>query len=176
MQDPTARLRVALVAMRRPVDIEGLSGEETWTLLREWRPADEDDEEALRELWTCRVRQQYDELPRLDCCDVGRACVGISSLLENPDGPPHWLVSRWKRGEVDFGGPMHASHCPGCGQRLPDLRRKTVPPIHIAIFTDGGYYCDHCGERADSCPCSFPAAAWEAVPPEARPETRVSPP
>lgn len=54
-----------------------------------------------------------------------------------------------------------ASFCPFCGDRLPAVRRRAVQPELVCRVSDGGYYCDTCGERLNCCGCAAPEAAWE---------------
>jgi hypothetical protein len=52
--------------------------------------------------------------------------------------------------------------CPHCSRPVPEIkRRKTTRKIRS--ITDGGYYCDTCGERIMACQCYAPEYAWEPV-------------
>lgn len=50
-------------------------------------------------------------------------------------------------------------HCPFCGKKLPELRIVDAPGP-VCTVTDGGYYCDTCTERLDSCQCYPPEACF----------------
>lgn len=131
--------------------------DDLWTRLIQARRDGNDEDRCW--LWEQRRKQRYDELPRPICCEIGRSCIGVSNSFDS-DETPTWQIMTWKR-EQDWTQAVPVNFCPGCGGRLPPLRRKTNPPPHLMVVTDGGYYCDECGERGQSCPCSFPSAAWE---------------
>ena len=57
----------------------------------------------------------------------------------------------WERDMVRR--PPHPKFCPFCGTGLPQLVLKEEPPAGpVEHVTDGGYYCDTCGERCGG-PC-----------------------
>jgi hypothetical protein len=54
-------------------------------------------------------------------------------------------------------------YCPCCGKKLPKVRLRKNQPKKIVVISDGGYYCDTCGERLTNCWCSPPEHRWESV-------------
>lgn len=55
--------------------------------------------------------------------------------------------------------------CVACGTKLPDLQLKQSQAPTLCVVTDGGYYCDTCGERIQSCWCDPLESAYEVVGP-----------
>lgn len=136
----------------------------------------EKDEDEHCYLWEQRCAQRQAELPRPACCEIGRRCVSASNSFE-PGMAPIWQIMTWQYGARDWSRPAQVHFCPGCGERLPQLRKKSTPPPHLMSTTDGDY-CNECGERGQSCPCSFPVAAWEITPmadPKFNPENGAEP-
>lgn len=77
--------------------------------------------------------------------------------------PPVWkimgkVVSPYNP-KVKFDGGVLAKYCPFCGKDLPEIV-KVEPPGPVCKCTDGGYYCDTCGERLMGCLCLKPDKAW----------------
>lgn len=54
--------------------------------------------------------------------------------------------------------------CPFCGAAVPAIRLRKRPPKRIRVVTDGGYYCDTCKLRLESCGCASIERLWEPVP------------
>ena len=81
------------------------------------------------------------------------------------NNPPYWTVrgaeSDWRESHRFSQTPLNIKFCPACGTALPKLKLKAVLPKKIMIVTDGGYYCDTCKKRLDSCQCKRPKDMWE---------------
>lgn len=86
----------------------------------------------------------------------------------NPDGETYHTIS------MEYGDmppiPAPVDHCPFCGKKVPEVVKYSCPPPWIRIISDGGYYCDTCGERLMSCGCSPPETLWHS--PGARSDQR----
>ncbi len=52
------------------------------------------------------------------------------------------------------------SFCPYCGMKLPTPVKTTPLLSPIRKVTDGGYYCDTCGERLMCCHCWPELVGW----------------
>ena len=94
--------------------------------------------------------------------DTG-SCEGIT---------PQWFIreadSEFSMFTFDIDGkgtrldwrPVPVSFCPYCGTKLP-TPVKTTPLLHpIRKVTDGGYYCDTCGDRLACCRCWPELVGW----------------
>lgn len=104
-----------------------------------------------------------------NCCEkakVGAVLLqfGFDDIYKSREGQedrkPRWVVlgmndERWYPAFHD------ASFCPFCGQKLPEIKRREKPISPICKVTDGGYYCDTCGERLHACKCYPCEFAWE---------------
>jgi hypothetical protein len=93
---------------------------------------------------------------------------GYNPQTENPlpgdDWEPKWKVACYERWSEHDPNRLSRSHaeakfCPFCGQALPEIVRVEAPGPVVRII-DGGYYCEECGERADSCECLPPDVCW----------------
>jgi hypothetical protein len=99
------------------------------------------------------------------CCDKSRnARVVLLGYNEDVDGrtedsPPKWLVVG--KNSDGFTVIEQALFCPFCGKNTPALRKKRTKPTLVMRVTDGGYYCDTCGERVIGCECARPEECWE---------------
>jgi hypothetical protein len=109
------------------------------------------------------------QIVRPNCCLAAQHYPSIVFRLndyydtENSDG--HWHItliepswdfvfgkdySGWSDEKPDV------KFCPYCGKPLPKMvRTKPGPDQKICKITDGGYYCDTCGERCDNCICDL---------------------
>ena len=78
--------------------------------------------------------------------------------------PPDWIIRGVKpdmqMGKFE-GAPYKINVCPVCSALMPKIRLKAVLPNKIMMIVDGGYYCDTCEERLDSCECKRPEEMWE---------------
>lgn len=79
---------------------------------------------------------------------------------------PIWLVrtsKQWEHERLEKAETAEtvASHCPFCGQKVPDVRLRANPPKRVCTIVDGGYYCNTCGERLDGCRCAPPEYNWK---------------
>ncbi len=99
-----------------------------------------------------------DKEPRPGCCskanteDPYRESWKLSAYISiyRENSKPEWIMA----GEsINF--------CPWCGKKLPELIKSETPPEPLCRVTDGGYYCDTCGERLHGCQCHPPWAAYE---------------
>jgi hypothetical protein len=73
---------------------------------------------------------------------------------------PKWHVRTWDE-SYQCKSEREAKFCPHCGTPVP----KVVPSNYkgkICKVTDGGYYCDTCGERLMACKCKPSEFAWKA--------------
>jgi len=78
---------------------------------------------------------------------------------------PYWLIRGVKSDVYSSkfeGAHQKISFCPSCGTKMPGIRLKAIQPKKVSIVTDGGYYCDTCGERLIACGCKQPSEMWEA--------------
>jgi hypothetical protein len=89
--------------------------------------------------------------------DLEMLCIAGDERTE--ETPPKWLVTG--KNSEGFTVIEQAFFCPFCGEKLPALRKKREQPPLVMRITDGGYYCDTCGERANPCECSPPEECWE---------------
>lgn len=72
---------------------------------------------------------------------------------------PTWkVVSSGSDGDRSF----EVKFCPFCGKKLPDIE-PSGSTEKICKITDGGYYCDTCGERLRVCECLPITANWKPV-------------
>jgi len=56
--------------------------------------------------------------------------------------------------------PAPIEHCPFCGKKVPEVVKNPCPPPWICFCSDGGYYCDTCGERLHACGCAPAESLW----------------
>lgn len=149
-----------------------------WELTQKYREGEltvEEDRESAR-LWE-RIRvENIKALPLPTCCKQTQSYPAVHlSVSEVEVGVPETAV--WYPVLVDSlppdnerePGPWYKSlpeahFCPYCGKALPKMQRKATPPLPLRVFTDGGYYCDTCGERGNGCVCFPREAAFEPVP------------
>ena len=123
---------------------------------------DERDEDEY-----ARLRSERHGYVAPTCCAASRLCKAI--VLEGGGArgkKPSWsIVLRYDIGDYRYDpsiGQMAAPlYCPFCGAKLPEIVRKARPPSPIMRCTDGGYYCDTCEERLQSCTCWPPWSGWE---------------
>lgn len=101
-----------------------------------------------------------------ECCEAAQKQVAVylcfSDVVYHCAERPHWRVDAYLDGSI---GPMRteARFCPYCGTALPGFQKKEKPPSPLCVVTDGGYYCDSCGERLHGCKCLPPDAAWRII-------------
>ena len=122
-----------------------------------------------------RREDQRALVPHPTCCDAIREYPIITfSVSQGDDGnltaTGHWMVridaSFWNDYNgghyVDYiRGKPAPEYCPFCATPLPKMTLKNPPPPDLCRVTDGGYYCDNCKERLDSCICDPPSSAFE---------------
>jgi len=112
-----------------------------------------------------------------DCCKYAQTYICLT--YDNGEGcdedkdyyfknKPFWFIRGCKEYEGfwadcrDFSLlKLKIEFCPSCGKKLPELSMKKRLPKKIMTVTDGGFYCDVCKRRLDSCNCSKPWALWE---------------
>jgi hypothetical protein len=136
----------------------------------------EDESRRLDELRDARGRARFDAFPKLTYCDVARGFHAVAFFADMTyEAPPEG--GRWRMREHDSLGEERrmrdpdwhkkevpgARFCPFCGALTPEMRLRAKPPPDLCVVTDGGYYCDTCGERLRSCRCLPPEAAFEEV-------------
>ena len=107
--------------------------------------------EASAKLATVALRFSYD-----DICEGG----------ELQDREPQWELTGTHRRVLGSrhltGNPrLRACFCPHCGTPMPRIQKRVEQLAPICTVTDGGYYCDTCNERLNSCNCWPPEANWE---------------
>ena len=80
----------------------------------------------------------------------------------NLEAKPQWTIYTvdLKNGKTE--NPIKVDFCPHCGCPLPEVRKSALK-IPVTVCTDGGYYCNTCGETLDDCMCYPPELAWEVV-------------
>lgn len=72
---------------------------------------------------------------------------------------PQWVSGQWNS-EHRCWGHVRVKFCPHCSRPLPEIERRETKR-KIRSITDGGYYCDTCGERIMACNCYDPEYAWK---------------
>lgn len=105
-------------------------------------------------------------IPKPLCCKEIREFPVIAADLDHASEDTAECDARWYiriphrtlRGYERSGDtPPVPTHCPFCGSGLPTLVKRAHPPKGIERVTDGGYYCDTCGQRC-SLGCACPPA------------------
>ena len=79
---------------------------------------------------------------------------------------PFWYIHKAEPANEDrewVAEELEIYFCPRCGLELPKIRVKEKLPERIVTITDGGYYCDTCGDRLNECRCSRPEDIWEVI-------------
>lgn len=132
-----------------------------WQQFRALRDVEDDDERDRKEseLWDAHRKRVEDAEPRLTCCEKG-AKIRTAQYSERLDDAPHFGVSverAW----------FPIAFCPFCAQPMPELEHAPQPGEHYMTVTDGGYYCDGCGERLEGCYCLPARCAWRVREPDA---------
>jgi len=103
---------------------------------------------------------------RPNCCadvqDPNRVSVYLAEVSgylcdcteEDDREPPQfrWVIRGQQRYDSWRPCSIEVTYCPYCGQKLPELQ-DVDPPGPVVAVSDGGYYCDTCSERLDSCWC-----------------------
>lgn len=118
------------------------------------------------------------KLVRPRCCTRGAACIWLSygdlvygarTREEFVDfvhtTPPGWYMEIMPRASTSVEQPPivdgHIAWCPFCGEKLPTPVRN-LHQKRMAVVTDGGYYCDACTKRLQTCRCPTPEQHWKA--------------
>lgn len=136
------------------------------------------DARRLGKLQDQRDGEIVDAIPKLTCCDEAKGyhAVRFSVDIYDSDEPPkegRWylpesesLARHRQSRDPDWHKkkPPEPKFCPFCGTAVPKMRLKADPPKDLCRVTDGGYYCDTCGERLNGCLCLPAEAAFEPVP------------
>jgi len=103
------------------------------------------------------------------CCEPARLHSPVYLCVKD-DGEACWLASThavihselaMERPDVYYHLRPAASFCPYCGERLPKMRKRAVPPEPLCRPDEEGFYCLTCRRRANECHCLPPEAAWE---------------
>jgi len=126
--------------------------------------------------------KHWKSIPRPTCCEqiVEHPIIHLSSVTVNGEPEsPKWFMTC----ETPYPRNVHKdknqkpnnqfslcaqgiqmSRCPFCGTRLPEVELKSLRmPQKICVITDGGYYCDTCNKRLDSCRCYPSEAKYKAM-------------
>lgn len=101
-----------------------------------------------------------------NCCTAANPAIMLCHTLDE-DGrayekPPVWVCYVFDK-KYEMMGTDECKFCPFCGQAVPEIQPRQKPPGKIAKITDGGYYCDTCGDRLNECECYPPEWNWEPV-------------
>ena len=99
------------------------------------------------------------------CCEgVEEGAVVYLNRLrdENYNEKPHWFVRAWNH-EFQCNSQREADFCPLCGKPVPEIERRPDVKVKVCVITDGGYYCDTCGERLMCCKCYPSVYNWRPV-------------
>lgn len=103
------------------------------------------------------------EIVTPDCCDMVKETKAVflglpKGFYGGEPGPPKWQIRSWNDQfqSVDY---VEAQYCPHCAKPVPEII-SVNPPRPVCVCTDGGYYCDTCSERLNSCRCLRPEKAW----------------
>ncbi len=99
-----------------------------------------------------------------NCCERVRTSQAVYLAISvewrqgNRNAKPVWCIA----GANIWGGleAVRADFCPFCGAPLPEIVRVPVGRRKFATCSDGGYYCDTCGERLRACECFPPTHQW----------------
>lgn len=126
-------------------------------------------------------RKQYDRIPRPSCCDkikeyqIVRLVINYDDFgLDEENTKPYWAlhgsapdmacerlyasVREDDRVQL-YAQPIPVDKCPFCTAELPEvIRNRRIKKV--MKFSDGGYYCDTCGERLNCCECWMPEATF----------------
>lgn len=118
--------------------------------------------EILEEICKLRCCQEQIDYPTIICkadCADETGEVSVRWLTSMHDVEIFYIKQR-ERGETGWNNIPEPKFCTYCGEPVPKLVKKKNPPSHC-VYTDGGYYCNNCGERLQCCSCLPPEAAWE---------------
>lgn len=128
---------------------------------KRWAEREKEIEESKQ-----RRRQYTFVMP--ECCQTMIDTAAVVLLtpegveIGKLDGTPKWGVRTGdpREGYYDTFGFKEAKFCPFCGQPVPEIERRTTDR-KVMVVTDGGYYCDTCGERCNCCSCLPLAFHWQ---------------
>jgi hypothetical protein len=112
--------------------------------------------------------KQRAALPLPTCCEAAKNYPTITFGVNSDTGVGKWYAQLYREltqylslKEGWWDNMPDPKFCPYCGTGLPNMVRKNPVPEDICTITDGGYYCDTCKERLQSCICLPPEAAFE---------------
>jgi hypothetical protein len=123
------------------------------------------EEEELEILRADRCGQQSKMIVRPTCCEAAQNYPIVSFIAHNPEdgslAEGSWEANiNYKFSSLfdnyrNYENKPSVKFCSYCGKKLPNmvLTKKDVSKKHICKITDGGYYCDTCNQRLDSCFC-----------------------
>lgn len=116
-----------------------------------------DDSYEAGEIRYFREQERRGELPYPMCCVEA---AGYPIAFPDMAGK---AAPIWKATYQNLAYPRSAQifHCPHCGDSLPDLQKKAIPPPHLWKGDELGNRCENCGNRNRTCQCSFPESAFE---------------
>ena len=101
--------------------------------------------------------KDYEKLWEYEDGEEEKRAVDRKKMYEKH--PPLWVCGQWHT-KFRCWGETKVKFCPHCSRPVPGIiRRKTTRKI--CSITDGGYYCDTCGERTIGCTCYPPEYAWK---------------
>jgi hypothetical protein len=78
----------------------------------------------------------------------------------NQNSPVEWVTNGWDE-KLECNTEVQANFCPFCGTKVPEIVRRKNSPSKVISISDGGYYCDTCEKRLDSCTCERIEFLWE---------------
>lgn len=134
-----------------------------------------DEEFEFERLIEQRKLEQLASVPRLGCCDAIQEYPVISFTARLGEdgkltGSGDWTVRVSDKFWNEYNGGHYrdyvqgmpaVEYCPFCATPVPVMALKNPLPVTICRVTDGGYYCDNCNERLDTCLCDPPSSAFE---------------
>lgn len=113
------------------------------------------------------------QICRPRCCEAAQKYPIITWQIRTDDGEEveqgRWyinasgeLFSRFSGRDPDWWNVPAPTCCPFCGTKLPNMvRKKDVDISSVCRIVDGGYYCDTCHDRLDSCLCDLRESIYE---------------
>lgn len=129
--------------------------------------AEEEAEEAAFELGRSRY---ISTVLSPSCCSLANAGRVVAAGPVDSDqyaGEWAWFISphdyMYRKPGPQLAWRFRVHFCPVCGTKLPEIRRKAVPPSPLFVPDKSECYCDTCEERPP-CSCYPPHAAYEVAP------------
>lgn len=142
---------------------------------------EEEDEQERKDEECDRLRGERHRHLSPQCCEGMRRCKAIYARVSDDGKTTRWAINLasehfnfdstlwrasmdWYRDASKDATPFvpAPTHCLFCGEKLPALVRKAIPPAPLHVWEEPGY-CKTCGERCANCACWSPEAAWECT-------------